>query len=70
MKLLKHLIKKDNQKELYDLFEIIKSEVYKDNICTHPHESLCISHSIFCIMSLGAIYGLDSTQIIDNVKTL
>ena len=62
--------KKDNQKELYDLFEIIKSEVYKDNICTHPHESLCISHSIFCIMSLGAIYGLDSTQIIDNVKTL
>ena len=62
--------KKDNQKELYDLFEIIKTEVYKDNICTHPNESLCISHSIFCIMSFGAIYGLDSTQIITNVKTL
>ena len=62
--------KKDNQKELYALFEIIKSEVYKDNICTHPNESLCISHSIFCIMSFGAIYGLDSTQIIANVKTL
>ena len=61
---------KDNQKELYALFEIIKSEVYKDNICTHPNESLCISHSIFCIMSFGAIYGLDSTQIIANVKTL
>ena len=63
-------LKKDNQNQLYALFEIIKTEVYKDNICTHPNESLCISHSIFCIMSFGAIYGLDSTQIIANVKTL
>ena len=62
--------KKDNQKELFSLFEIIKFEVQKDNICTHPNESLCISHSIFCIMSLGAIYGLDSNQIINNVKIL
>lgn len=61
---------KDNQKELFALFNIIKLEVHKDNICTHPNESLSISHSIFCIISLGAIYGLDSTQIIDNVKTL
>ena len=61
---------KNNQQNLFGLFELIKLEVQKDNICTHPNENLCISHSIFCIMSLGAIYGLDSTQILNNVKTL
>ena len=61
---------KNNQQNLFGLFGLIKLEVQNDNICTHPNGNLCISYSIFCIMSLGAIYGLDSNQILNNVKTL
>ena len=61
---------KELEDELYSLFVVIKSEVHKDEICTHPNESICISHSIFCIMSLGAIYGLTPIQIINNIKSL
>jgi len=66
------IFKEENNKKriLFSLFELIKLEVQKDNICTHPNENLCISHSIFCIMSLGAIYGLNSIQILNNVKAL
>ena len=59
--------KENNQNKLFSLFELIKNEARKDNICTHPNKSLCISHSIFCIMGICAIYGLNSKQIISFV---
>ena len=63
--------KKDkNQKELFDLFNKIKIEAKKDNICTHPNVSLPVAHSIFCIMGLGAICELKPNDIIDNIEML
>lgn len=59
-----------NQKELLELFQIIKNQAKKDNICTHPNDTLSVSHSIFCIMTLGAICGLKPNQIINIIKLL
>ena len=62
--------KKENSSELFNLFTKIEIQAKKDNICTHPNNSLSIAHSIFCIIALGAICGLKPSQIINNVKTL
>jgi hypothetical protein len=62
--------KKDNSQELFSLFQTIQQQARKDNICTHPNYSLSIAHSIFCIMALGAICELKSSDILNNTKTL
>ena len=59
-----------NPKDLFSLFEIIKNEARKDDICTHPNDSLPVSHSIFCIMALGAICKLEPAQIVNIIEIL
>ena len=54
-KLIEETFKTLENEKLFELFEIIKIQAKKDNICTHPNDSLCISHSIFVIMALAAI---------------
>ena len=61
---------KDNSKGLFDLFLTIRIQAHKDNICTHPNDSLSVAHSLFCIMSLGAICDLKPAQILNNMETL
>ena len=60
----------NNSKELFELFQLIRNIVIKDNICTHPNDTLSIAHSIFCIMALGAICELKPSQILKNVEIL
>lgn len=67
---IEQAFKNNNSKKLFDLFLKIKYQAHKDNICTHPNDSLPIAHSLFCIMSLGAIYGLKPLQIINNLVVL
>ena len=62
--------KSNNSGELFKLFLKIKEQANKDNICTHPNDSLSIAHSIFSIMSLGAICELKPHQILNNVELL
>ena len=69
---IENVFKKDNYnlKDLFDLFENIRKQANKDNICTHPNDYLCISHSIFTIMSLGAICELEPTRILKIIEDL
>ena len=53
-----------NDKKLFDLFSIIKTQARKDNICTHPNDSICIAHSCFTIMGLAAIFGKNAKEIL------
>lgn len=69
---IENIFKKDNDnhENLFKLFEIIRDLAYKDNICTHPNDSLCISHSIFAIMSFGAICELKPAKILNIIEEL
>ena len=62
--------KSNNSEELFKLFLKIKDQANKDDICTHPNDSLSIAHSIFVIMSLGAICELKPHQILNNIEIL
>jgi hypothetical protein len=59
-----------NDKKLFDLFSIIKIQARKDNICTHPNESICIAHSCFTIMGLAAIRGKNAKEILNYEEKL
>jgi hypothetical protein len=59
-----------NDKKLFDLFSIIKIQARKDNICTHPNDSICIAHSCFTIMGLAAIIGKNAKEILQYEEKL
>ena len=59
-----------NSQDLFELFRIIKNQAKKDNICTHPNDTLSDAQSIFCIMAFGAIYGLKPNNILLIIETL
>ena len=59
-----------NPKELFELFQNIQVQARKDNICTHPNDSLSAAHSLFCIMSLCAICEAKPIQIIKTIILL
>ena len=69
-KLIIETFKSNDNKKLYELFEIIKIQAKKDNICTHPNDSICIAHSCFCIMALAAIIGYKPKEIINIEENL
>ena len=69
-KLIENTFKNPEKEKLFELFEIIRIQVKKDDICTHPNDSICIAHSCFCIMSLAAICGYHSNQILDFEEKL
>ena len=60
----------DNNQKLLELFQIIKIQARKDNICTHPNDSICIAHSCFCIMSLASICGYNAKRILEIEENL
>lgn len=59
-----------NDKKLFDLFSIIKAQARKDNICTHPNDSICIAHACFTIMGLAAIIGKNAKEILKYEEQL
>ena len=69
-KLIENTFKNPEKEKLFELFEIIRIQVKKDDICTHPNDSICIAHSCFCIMSLAAICGYHADQILDFEEKL
>ena len=69
-KVIKTFSNEDNSKDLFELFSLIRDLARKDNICTHPNESLSVSRSLFCIMALAAICGLKPLQILNSIKNL
>ena len=69
-KIINTFKKQNNTFELFELFTIIQKQAMKDNICTHPNFTLSVAHSIFIIMSLGAICELKPHEILDNTIRL
>ena len=69
-KLIQEIFNNPEKEKLLELFQIIKIQAKKDNICTHPNDELCISHSCFCIMSLAAICGYNADKILDIEENL
>ena len=59
-----------NQNDLFGLFLNIKNQARKDNICTHPNDTLSDAQSLFCIMAFGAICGLKPHQILIIIEIL
>ena len=58
------------KEKLFELFQIIKIQAKKDDICTHPNDKLCISHSCFSIMALAAICGKKAKEILEILENL
>ena len=69
-KIIENIFKNLEKDKLFELFTIIKIQAKKDNICTHPNDSIFIAHSCFCIMSLAAICGYNSEQILQIEENL
>ena len=61
---------KTSSDDLFKLFITIKEQAKKDNICTHPNDSLSDAQSLFSIMALGAICELEPSQILTNIENL
>ena len=59
-----------NLKELFELFQKIQIQARKDNIWTHPNDSLSAAHNLFYIMSLWVISELKPIQIIKTIILL
>ena len=59
-----------NSNDLFNLFHAIKEQARKDNICTHPNDSLSDAQSLFSIMALAAICELKPNQILNIIQTL
>ena len=57
----------NDNKKLLELYKKLKDISNIDNQCTHPNEELVCASSFYCIMALGAISGLRSSNIIDKI---
>ena len=69
-KIIEEAFNNSENEKLFKLFQIIKIQAKKDNICTHPNDNICIAHSCFCIMSLAAICGYNANHILDFEENL
>ena len=66
----KNEVKEIRQKKLLNLYKLIKQEAKKNSDITHPNPETSTATSVFCIMAFGAIKGICSDDIKENLELL
>jgi ADP-ribosylglycohydrolase len=58
------------KEKIINLYKLIKIEAEKDCNCTHPNPFLPTVSTCLCLLALGAINNLKSTELINDLKEL